>query len=106
MSIPTTLDALNVTGTPKVFETVAHSGKRKYNYFCGDCGTRLWHSASKPPEAITLKVGTLDVASHIAPVGHLWVSKKQSGITLDPKTDQHQTQPDDLAVWRNNLERI
>ncbi|QTD56321.1 GFA family protein [Parasphingorhabdus cellanae] len=103
MSIPLAYDALTVTGTPKVLETVAHSGKPKYNYFCGDCGTRLWHSGSNPPTAITLKVGTLDHSGDIAPVGHLWVSKKQAGIMLDPKTDQYQTQPDDVLAWRNNL---
>ncbi|WP_108810109.1 GFA family protein [Sphingorhabdus sp. Alg231-15] len=103
MSIPLTYDALTVTGLPKVFETTAHSGRRKYNYFCEDCGTRLWHSGNNPPTAITLKVGTLDGSADIEPVGHLWVSKKQTGITLDPKTDQHQTQPDDVIAWRNNL---
>lgn len=106
LSVPMAFDALTVTGTPKVFETTAHSGKRKYNYFCGNCGTRLWHSDSNPPEAITLKVGALDVSSDIAPAGHLWVSRKQAGITLDPETDQHQTQPDDLTAWRNNLRKI
>tara|TARA_R110000772_G_scaffold37859_1_gene89652 strand:+ start:996 stop:1442 length:447 start_codon:yes stop_codon:yes gene_type:complete len=103
MSIPLIHDDLTVTGTPKVFETTADSGKRKYNYFCGDCGTRLWHSGTKPPSTITLKVGTLDHSSNIAPVGHLWVSKKQAGITLDPASDQHDTQPEDLVDWRNSL---
>ncbi len=103
MSIPMTYDVLTVTGSPEVFETTAHSGKQKHNYFCGDCGTRLWHSGSNPPMAITLKVGTLDGSADIAPVGHLWVSKKQAGITLDPQTDQHQTQPDDVSAWRNKL---
>ncbi len=103
MSIPLTYDALTVTGSPKFFETTAFSGNRKYNYFCGDCGTRLWHSGSNPPSAITLKVGTLDHSGDIEPVGHLWVSKKQAGIMLDPETDQNQTQPDDVLVWRNNL---
>ncbi len=103
MSIPFTFADLTVTGTPSIFETLAHSGKRKYNYFCAGCGTRLWHSNSNPPDAITLKVGTLDHASNIAPIGHLWVSKKQAGITLDPASDQHQTQPEDVAAWRDNL---
>ncbi|GAB5481436.1 MAG: hypothetical protein Pars92KO_11930 [Parasphingorhabdus sp.] len=103
MSIPMAYEVLTVTGTAKVFETTAHSGKRKYNYFCGDCGTRLWHSGTNPPSAITLKVGTLDHSEYIAPVGHLWVSKKQAGIMLDPETDQHQTQPDNVSAWRNNL---
>lgn len=103
MSMPFTYADLTVTGTPSTFETVAHSGKRKHNFFCGDCGTRLWHSDSNPPDAMTLKVGTLDHSSDIAPVGHLWVSKKQAGISLDPASDQHQTQPEDVLAWRNSL---
>lgn len=103
LSMPFGYRDLTVTGTPTVFETVAHSGNAKYNYFCGDCGTRLWNSGSNPPAAITLKVGTLDQSAGITPLGHLWVSKKQAGITLDPASDQYQTQPDDVIAWRNNL---
>ena len=103
MSIPMAYDALTVDGSPKVLETTAYSGKRKYNYFCAECGTRLWHSGTNPPTAITLKVGTLDHSGDIAPLGHLWVSKKQAGITLDHETDQYQTQPDNVIAWRNNL---
>ncbi|GAA0482796.1 hypothetical protein GCM10009096_26440 [Parasphingorhabdus litoris] len=105
MSIPMDYGALTVTGSPKLFETTAYSGKRKYNYFCGECGTRLWHSGTNPPTAVTLKVGTLDHSADIVPVGHLWVSKKQPGILLDPEVDQYQTQPDDVIAWRNNLGR-
>lgn len=105
MSIPFDYADLSVTGTVSVFETVAHSGARKHSYFCGNCGTRLWHSGSNPPDAITLKVGTLDDASDIEPVGHLWVSKKQAGIMLDSASDQYQTQPDDVVAWRNGLEQ-
>lgn len=103
MSIPLYFDALQVQGEPRSFRTIAHSGRPKHNYFCGKCGTRLWHSRTNPPDAITLKVGTLDDPSDIAPIGHLWVSKKQPGIELDPASDQHLTQPDDLVLWRTSL---
>ncbi|MEP3224624.1 MAG: GFA family protein [Parasphingorhabdus sp.] len=105
MSIPMYFDMLDVTGSPKVYESKAFSGRPKYNFFCGDCGTRLWHSGTNPPTAITLKVGTLDQGADIAPVEHLWVSQKQAGIMLDPKTVQHQTQPDDVIAWRKKLEQ-
>ncbi|OAN99483.1 hypothetical protein A8B75_02680 [Sphingomonadales bacterium EhC05] len=103
MSIPMHYDDLHVEVLPSSFETIAHSGKTKHNYFCGKCGTRLWHSGSNPPDKITLKVGTLDDPSGIAPQGHLWVSRKQPGIELDPASDQQLTQPDDLEAWRANL---
>ena len=105
MSIPTLYENLQVTGLPKLYETIAFSGVTKYNYFCSRCGTRLWHSNSNPPKNITLKVGSLDDSSSIAAQGHLWVSKLQSGIILDPATDQQETQPSDLLSWRANLGR-
>ena len=103
MSIPMQYESLKVEGKAASFVSKAFSGKAKHNYFCGNCGTRLWHSGSNPPDAITLKVGTLDDPSAIAPLGHLWVSKKQPGIELDPASDQHLTQPDDLTAWRASL---
>lgn len=103
MSIPIQYAALRVGGKVSSFESKAFSGKAKHNYFCGNCGTRLWHSASNPPDSITLKVGTLDDPSGITPLGHLWVSKKQPGIELDPASDQQFTQPDDLTAWRAKL---
>ena len=105
MSIPMEYDQLTVTGEPGLFTTKAFSGVPKNNYFCEKCGTRLWHSGSAPPSAITLKVGTLDDASNVEPLGHLWVSKKQAGIELDPASDQYDTQPDDVVAWRVRLEK-
>ena len=106
MSVPMRFSALTVEGKVTFFETIAYSGKIKFNYFCGLCGTRLWHASTNPPDAITLKVGTLDDPADVTPLGHLWVSKKQPGIELNPASDQHLTQPSDLNAWRANLGRI
>ena len=103
LSIPMQYRDLNIDGETKFFETMSYSGKSKYNYFCGQCGTRVWHSGNNPPDNITLKVGTLDDSYAIAPAGHLWLSKKQAGITIDPSSDRHQTQPKDVGAWRANL---
>jgi len=109
------LELMDVTGKPAHFEVTAYSGATKYCYFCGSCGTRLWHSNSNPPRFITLKIGTLDDPSGIGkigtlddpsgigPIAHLWVSKKLPGFQIDVDADQHQTQPDDLVSWRANL---
>lgn len=105
MSLPMEYDKLRVEGTPISFTTIAHSGRTKHNYFCEKCGTRVWHSGSFPPGSITLKVGSLDDPSGIVPLGHLWVSKKQPGIELDPASEQFDTQPEDVTGWRENLEQ-
>lgn len=103
MSLPMEYGRLRVDGTPASFTTTAYSGRTKYNFFCANCGTRLWHSGSQPPDSITLKVGSLDNPSDIVPLGHLWVSKKQAGIELDPASEQFSTQPEDVVQWRENL---
>jgi hypothetical protein len=103
MSVVVAFDRLTVAGIPASFETTAYSGATKTCYFCPKCGTRLWHGSSALPDIITLKVGTLDESAHIAPSAHLWVSKKQAGISLDPAVPAFDTQPDNLAHWREGL---
>ncbi len=44
-----------------------------------------------------------DNAVDIAPRGHLWASKKQSWIILDPNLPAFAKQPDDVQAWRTTL---
>ncbi len=104
MSVAVSFDRLTVDGTLTSFEATAYSGAIKTCYFCPKCGTRLWHGSSASPEVVTLKVGTLDEGAHIAPRAHLWVSNKQAGISLDPDVPAFDTQPDNLASWREGLQ--
>jgi hypothetical protein len=103
MSVAVAFDRLTVTGAPASFEAIAYSGAIKTCYFCPKCGTRLWHGSSASPDIVTLKVGTFDDSADIAPRAHLWVNKKQAGISLDPAVPAFDTQPDDLARWREGL---
>ena len=103
MSVVVEFDLLAVTGEFTCFEATAYSGANKRCYFCPRCGTRLWHRSGARPELVTLKVGTLDDSAGIAPQGHLWVSKLQAGIILDPAVPAFDTQPDDVQVWRESL---
>jgi hypothetical protein len=103
MSVAIESAHLSVTGDVAVTEAISFSGKPKLRYFCRECGTRLWHRPSTNSDWITLKVGTLDDASHIAPRGHLWVLKKQPWIVIEPTTSVFDTQPDDVQHWRTNL---
>jgi hypothetical protein len=103
MSVPVEWARLNVEGAPAIHETIAFSGARKLACFCGKCGTRMWHRSAPESAWITLKVGTLDDAANISPRGHLWVSKKQPWISLDPALPAFDTQPDDVHLWRTSL---
>jgi hypothetical protein len=102
MSVVIDFARLFVVGEPKTDEGVTYTGKPKLRFFCGGCGTRLWHRTGNS-EAVTLKVGTLDDASGISPRGHLWVSRKQPWIVLDPSLPAYDTQPVDVQTWRAEL---
>ncbi len=103
MSVAVAFDRLKVEGVTASFEAVAYSGAIKTCYFCPKCGTRMWHGSSASPDIVTLKVGTIDDSAHIAPSAHLWISKKQAGISLDPSVPAFDTQPENLARWREGL---
>jgi hypothetical protein len=103
MSIVVAFSHLTVVGEPVWFKTMSFSGAEKLCYFCPTCGSRLWHISSARPLLVTLKVGTLDHCATIAPRGHLWISKLQAGISLDPSVPAFDTQPDDINAWREGL---
>jgi hypothetical protein len=63
----------------------------------------MWHRSAANPENATLKVGTLDHGEAIAPTFHLWVSKKQAGVILDPAIPAYDTQPGDLLEMRERM---
>lgn len=103
MSVPIEWSRLTGSSAVATLEGVAYSGKPKLRCFCPECGTRMWHRSAPDSVWITLKVGTLDDASGISPRGHLWVSKKQPWITLDPSLPAFDTQPEDVQAWRISL---
>jgi hypothetical protein len=50
-----------LTGSPKTFDQVSSgSGKVVHVHFCPDCGTKLWLSFERFPEAIGVYAGTFD----------------------------------------------
>lgn len=103
MSVVVEFSRVSVEGDPASFQTAAFSGAIKSCFFCARCGSRLWHHSSARPDFVTLKVGSLDDSAAIAPRGHLWVSKLQAGISLDPSVPAFDTQPDDINKWRETL---
>lgn len=103
LSIPIELARLHVSGALTAFEKRADSGAVTTCHSCAACGSRIYHSSSRGPERGTLKVGSLDDPSDIRPVYHLWVSRKQAWVLLDPDVPAFETQPPDLAAWRRSL---
>ena len=65
-------------------------------HFCADCGTRLWGTATQMPEIAVIKTGTLQDASWVRPVAHVWTRSAQPWLVFDDDLPTYETQPDDL----------
>ncbi|MEM7794580.1 MAG: GFA family protein [Cyanobacteria bacterium P01_C01_bin.118] len=61
MSMPVPRESLHLTkGTPKHWSRPSDSGRTVTCFFCGDCGTRLFHQPSRDRKITNIKPGTLD----------------------------------------------
>lgn len=105
MSIPVAMADVRFSGELASWERPTDIGTRTRCFFCPDCGSRVYHRGSASPDRATLKGGTLDDTSWLVPSGHIWVSRKQPWVVLDPAVPQHPTQPEDLDAWRHGARR-
>lgn len=103
LSIPVKVEALSLSGDLQCYERSTDSGARTACHFCPRCGTRIYHQSSRSPDWLTLKGGTLDDTSELRPMAHLWVSRRQTWLSLDADVPRYATQPDNLAEWRAGL---
>jgi hypothetical protein len=103
LSIPIIWSRFEVEGQVASSKGLTFGGKPKLRCFCPSCGNRMWHRSSEDSAWVTLKAGTLDNAAQISPRGHLWISKKQPWIVIDPALPAYDTQPDDVQAWRMAL---
>ncbi|GAA0729229.1 GFA family protein [Sphingomonas japonica] len=103
LSLPVLRENFEVSGRLESWERSSDLGSRTRCHFCPECGSRLFHVASLTPDRLTVKGGSLDDTSWLEPQAHLWVTRKQRWVVLDPAIPAHDTQPDDLAAWRGAL---
>lgn len=88
------------TGEPAVVEWTATSGKLRFGWFCGSCGTRIAHGTHAAPDepagrVLSVRAGTLDDTSWVRPVGDGWVRSKQSWVEIPEGRRSFEKQPDD-----------
>jgi hypothetical protein len=103
MSLPVRGGDFRVQGALDSWERGTDLGSRTRCYFCPECGSRVFHQSSATTDRVTVKGGSLDDTSRLRPAAHIWVSRKQPWVVLDPAVPAHPTQPEDLATWRGAL---
>ena len=105
LSVPVALADLSISGRTASWERPTDLGTRTRCVYCPDCGSRVYHQGSASPDLATVKGGSLDDRSWLVPSAHIWVSRKQPWVVLDPAVPQHATQPEDLDTWRHKERR-
>ena len=86
------VDVKLISGEPKCWTRPAENGGRaKYCYFCGTCGIRLWHTGGLG--FLSIKPGTLDDSSQLAPRYEGWTKRKVPWLTIGGLEVSYDTQP-------------
>jgi hypothetical protein len=76
-------------GTPRRYIDTAASGNKLFRFFCEQCGSSLYSQREKMPEALVLKVGTLDEPGDLKLVMNIWTRSARSWIPMDPEVQQY-----------------
>ncbi len=84
-------------GKLKSFQRTAESGQVFTNSFCPECGTRIHHHASKAPNHLSLKPGTLDDTSWLQPTHHVFARSAQPWFIFPKNAQVFDTVPPDRS---------
>jgi hypothetical protein len=76
-------DALEVAGTPYLYERVSDDGQRTSRQRgCATCITRVYNTNTRRPGFAVVRAGTLDRSDKLAIVAHIWTKRKLKGIDI------------------------
>ena len=86
-------------GEPKPYERKRADGRTKSIIRCPACLTALWGARPDTPNLATVYAGTLDDASALEPVGHIWTRSSQPWITIPAGKLNYDRQPPDMLAF-------
>jgi hypothetical protein len=77
---------------------------RRHIWFCGDCGGRLYGDRAGRAEIVSLRAGTLDDTSWLAPAAHMFTRSAQPWVRPAAGAECHETESADFRaaaeIWR------
>jgi hypothetical protein len=77
----------------------SEADNERYGTFCGDCGCRIAHGQLPSNNILSLRGGTLDDASWVAPAGHIWTRSAQPWFRFGADDLLCEVQPTDYAPY-------
>ena len=84
-----------LSGDVKVWSRATDSGRSLNCFFCGMCGSRLWHESGPASETVTIKAGCLDVPVDMSGATHIWTKRKLAGVVIPEGVPQYPGEPPD-----------
>ncbi|MEM8771551.1 MAG: GFA family protein [Pseudomonadota bacterium] len=90
-------------GDPAEARWVSDAGNNRFGYFCSECGCRIAHGQTPTIGVLSLRAGTLDDRSWIAPFGHIWTRSAQNWMVFDKTLPECDVQPTDYAPFAEAL---
>jgi hypothetical protein len=93
MLVPTSAFRI-VSGEPKPWRRLSPSGAETASWFCGDCAGRIHGTRPSRPETVTVRAGSLDDTSWLAPAAHMFVRSAQPWLDLPPADCFDEAPPD------------
>ena len=73
-----------VKGGTKGFTKTADSGIELTRHFCADCGSPLFTSSPRHPEALYVKAGSVDDPCLVRPTHQSWMRSRVGWAAIDP----------------------
>ena len=70
------------------------SGRILPCFFCGSCGSRVWHGDKDRADEISIKGGSLDEPLDLTNAIHIWTSRKLRGVAIPDGARQYAEEPD------------
>ncbi len=96
-------------GDPQLLSFETAAGRAKRHRQCRDCGCCLWGEIDGLPEVVALQAGTLDDASWLEPIAHIWTSSAQPWIEIPTNGRRYEKQPPDnlelVRAWKSRHDR-
>ena len=87
------VDAVNITGALKYYESRADSGNTFSRGFCPTCGSRVFGKSSGFPQFLLITAGSLDDPSRFKPSMDFFTASAQAWDHMNPMLPKFPKQP-------------
>ena len=75
---------LNISGETHVYENLSDAGNTMIRHFCPRCGSHVYHSNSKAPSRLGVRVGLIESADWFQPQANVYASRRLPSTPMDP----------------------